>query len=116
MPTGAAKLAPAPRPRGAGALEVPMLSLIFPTAEDSPTGAAEVRVRWFFEPRDGRTVPVLRYDRGRRELSREGWEGFEAAGARLVATSTRDRDVAAEALALAPTAITLQEEGANDRS
>ena len=92
-----------------------MLSLVFPTADDSPTGSADVRLRWFFEARDGRPVPVLKFDRGRRELSREGWEGFEAAGARLVATSARDRDVAAEALSIDRAAIALQEDPAHAR-
>jgi hypothetical protein len=74
-----------------------MLILRYPDPHEPPA-LLDVRLRWFFEQRDGRTVPVLKFDRGRRELTREVWLDFEVGGAHLVATTQRDVDVVREAL------------------
>lgn len=79
-----------------------MIRLHFPTPADSPTGASPLRIRYSIQREGGRAVPVLRYAHGTRELTREAWPGFEAAGARIECDSPREAGVVAEALALPP--------------
>ena len=75
-----------------------MIRIDFPTAADSPTGQTPVRIRFRMERRGGATVPVLTYQHGAAELTREAWAGFQAAGATIAAESDRERAIVAEAL------------------
>ena len=46
-----------------------MILMRFPNAADSPCGQPDVRLRYTMQRRDGRTVPVLLYAHGTRELT-----------------------------------------------
>lgn len=77
------------------------IRMTFPHAIDSPTGQPEVRLRYGFHKRDGRTVPTLTYRHGRAtELTREAWAGYVQANAVITADTDRERAIVSEALGI----------------
>lgn len=75
------------------------IRMTFPNPDDSPTGAAFVRLRYGMHRRDGRTVPVLTYRSATAvELTREAWQGYKVAGATIEADTEREQHIVREAL------------------
>jgi hypothetical protein len=71
----------------------------FPNPLDSPTGRAEVRLRWGMHRRDGATVPVMTYRAATAiELTREAWAGYREAGVTIEADTDREKQIVREAL------------------
>lgn len=65
--------------------------MTFTDPKDSPTGKETVRVRYSIRDPGPAAKVVLHYSHGTRELTREAWAGFAAAGATIAATDPRER-------------------------
>lgn len=76
-----------------------MIRLTFPDPADSPTQRSPLRIRYAMTRNsEGRTVPELSYAHGKRKLTRDAWQGFSAAGARIGATTEREAMIVCEVL------------------
>ncbi|MDO4708532.1 MAG: hypothetical protein Q4B94_01720 [Pseudomonadota bacterium] len=77
------------------------IRITFPTPTDSPTGKAEVRVRYGIHRNDitGRAYPVLTY-RGPRTtvLTPEAWQRYVMCGATVTADTEREKSIVKEIL------------------
>lgn len=76
-----------------------MIRMHFTNADDSPTNATPVRIRYSLQPDgNGNTVPVLRFGHGTDTLTREAWQGYQAAGGILEASSEREASILRQVL------------------
>lgn len=76
-----------------------MIRMHFPDPADSPTQRTPVRIRYAMKRQpDGWTVPELLYAHGTHRLTRDAWQGFQAAGATLSASSDREARILQEVL------------------
>lgn len=70
------------------------IRMTFPDPSDSPTGAAVIRLRYRLDPPN----VVLHYAHGTRTLTREAWDGYQAAGALLSANTPVEKNAIRTAL------------------
>lgn len=76
-----------------------VIRLAFPAPDDSPLGRSPLSVRYVIERgRNGDPLPVLRFDRGRRQLTRDAWQGYRQAGASITADSDREASIVRQVL------------------
>lgn len=66
------------------------IRIVFPDPADSPTGRAEIRIRYTLIPGSDAQVR-LHYAHGTHTLTREAWTAFAAAGASITAGDAREK-------------------------
>lgn len=94
-----------------------MIRMTFPNPADSPTQRSPIRIRYaMVRQANGRTVPELHYAHGTHKLTRDAWQGFQAAGATIGASTEREALILCDVLDIDGSAILVEREEAGDQA